>query len=84
MIKYASIECAIWLPLEEWHEDHACQVLWIYHAQNSRYLFIIVFILWNLKCKIIGIKDNILHERCIPIWGDSSQIYFMFFRAIIS
>ncbi len=78
LLKYESIECATWLYLQEWHEEHACQVLWIYHAQKTRYWFTIVFILWNLKTKIIEIKDNFLHERCSHLCGDSRQIYFIF------
>jgi hypothetical protein len=82
LIKYALIECAIWWTLEEWHEEHACQVLWIYHAHKRRYWFIIIFIIWKLQTKRIGIKENLLHERGSFIWEGSNKIYFIFFTAV--
>jgi hypothetical protein len=46
LIKYASIKCVTWWALEEWHEEHTCQVSWMYHAYKSIYEHILILILW--------------------------------------
>jgi hypothetical protein len=56
--------------------------LWIFHAPKRRYWFIILFILWNLQTKRIGIKENLLHKRCSSIRVDSNRIYFIFFIVV--
>jgi hypothetical protein len=48
--------------------------IWLYHCFPSV----------NFVDKLIGIKDNFLHESCSSIWGDSIQIYFIYLGAIIS